>query len=251
MALECLTSSEVDESAAEEARFLQKYLELTATAKGVGDVIKTLAVERAASRAHCEVLLWKIPNGPKRRELRKELDRRQISSIVEEYDKEVMLTDFEEALETAVKAGGIVGAFGAGIAYTTIFTAARGRLDLISGAFTCFLVVVIVCTGMRAIALPTLYAGHLRNGPRSMKKTVMVHLVLYAAPLLAGFILLGVSVGTIDGLSRTPVLPGSRAAMQVSGYLPVAILGYFVVSLILVSMSADTGLGYNPFESAV
>lgn len=145
---------------------------------------------------------------------------------------------------TATNVAGVVGAFGAGITYTTLFSASRGRLDLISWAFTCFLIVVIDSSALQMFALPR--HGQLARIFRSdyhgsVGGRMVVFTLLVGAPLVAGFILLGVSVATLD---RHSPVTGSRTAIKASGYLPVAILGYF--ALIIVGALGSIVISFLP-----
>jgi hypothetical protein len=141
---------------------------------------------------------------------------------------------------TAINVAGVAGAFGAGISYTTLFSAVRGRLDLISWAFACFLIVVINCTALQVFASPThsqLSRIYRKQFAGSVESLVEVYIALVGIPLLTGFILLGVSVGFLNNQASAPD-PGSRIAIQASGFFPVAILGYFVITIIIFVLGA-------------
>ena len=166
-----------------------------------------------------------------------------MTGINEKFALTIILTIiFQRIIEgesTATNVAGLIGTFGAGITYTTIFTATRGRLDLIAWAFTCFLIIVINSTALqgfspRHIQLARLrrsqYAGSVENRP-------LIYMLLVGIPLLTGCILLAVSVAVLDGQATTPN-PGSRLNIQASGYIPVGILGYFVVATIIAGLSA-------------
>ncbi|KAF8503140.1 hypothetical protein JB92DRAFT_3208672 [Gautieria morchelliformis] len=223
-------------------QLLEEYLKLTAKGRAVEDVIKTLKGECAASRSECDFIFSKIrtPSAKLRQSLRHRAglaEGRPESGFV---DREAIADRVISAESTATSTAGVVGAFGAGITYTTLFSASRGRLDLISWAFTCFLIVVIDCTALQLFALP--YHSQLTRiiraeYPGSVGNRLLIYMTLVGVPLVAGFIFLGISVATLNDQAPGPV-PGSRMAIQASGYLPLAILGYFAISIVIVALGA-------------
>jgi hypothetical protein len=71
----------------------------------------------------------------------------------------------------------------------------------------------------------------------SVENRLLMHMMVVGVPLAVGFILLGISVATVNN-QASGVDPGSRMAIQASGYLPVAILGYFVIAIIVTAFLA-------------
>lgn len=69
----------------------------------------------------------------------------------------------------------------------------------------------------------------------SAEQKLLVYALFVGAPMIAGFILLAISVALLE--PKTSV-SGSRMAIEAAGYLPVATLGYFVVVMIFVAVSA-------------
>ncbi|KAF8485685.1 hypothetical protein JB92DRAFT_3131088 [Gautieria morchelliformis] len=223
-------------------QLLEDYLKLTAKGKAVEDVIKTLKEECAASRSECDFIFSKIrtPSAKLRQSLRHRAglaEGRPESGFV---DRKAIADLVIHAESTATSAAAEFGAFGAGITYTTLFSASRGSLDLISWAFTCFLIVVINCTALRLFSLP--YHGQLARIIRaehrgSMENRLLIYMTLVGVPLVAGFIFLGISVATLNNQGLSPD-PGSRMAIQAAGYLPVAILGYILISIVVLALGA-------------
>ncbi|KAF8474552.1 hypothetical protein JB92DRAFT_3134693 [Gautieria morchelliformis] len=226
-------------------QLLEEYLKLTVKGRAVEDVIKTLKEECAASRSECDFIFSKIrtPSAKLRQSLRYRAGLAKGRPESGFVDRKAIADRVISAESTATSTAGIVGAFGAGITYTTLFSASRGRLDLISWAFMCFLIVVIDCTALQLFALP--YHDQLtgiirveyRGSRGSVGNRLLVYMTLVAVPLVVGFIFLGISVATVSNQAPEPV-SGSRMAIQVSGYLPVAILGYFVISIVVVALGA-------------
>ncbi|KAF8485684.1 hypothetical protein JB92DRAFT_3131087 [Gautieria morchelliformis] len=223
-------------------QLLEDYLKLTAKGKAVEDVIKTLKEECAASRSECDHIHSKLrtPNAKLRQSLRHRAGLAEGRPESGFFDRKAIVDRAIHAESTATSTAGVVGAFGAGITYTTLFSAARGRLDLISWAFTCFLIVVIDCTALQLFALP--YHGQLTRiirseFPGSMESRLLIYMMLVGVPLVAGFIFLGISVATINNQGIRPI-PGSRMAIQAAGFLPVAMLGYFAISIVVVALGA-------------
>lgn len=147
---------------------------------------------------------------------------------------------------------GVAGAFGGGITFSTTFGASRGRLDILSWAFACFLWVMIDWAVLRLLA--TLPQRHELNGhiapiirrayPRyggpilaTMIERRSWLITLFslgvAIPLVTGFGLLGVSVATLNTQSRIPD-PGLPMATKAAGYFIVGLLSYLVISLVCV-----------------
>ncbi|KAF8503002.1 hypothetical protein JB92DRAFT_3123579 [Gautieria morchelliformis] len=190
-------------------QLLEEYLELTANGRAVEDVIKTLKEECAASCSECYLIFSKIrtPSAKLHQSLRYRAglaEGRPESSFV---DRKAIADRVISAKSTATSTTGIVGAFGTGITYTTLF-------------------IVIDCTALQLFTL--LYHDQLtgiicveyRGSRGSVANRLLVYMMLVAAPLVVGFIFLGISVA------------------MASGYLPVAILGYFVISIVVVALGA-------------
>jgi hypothetical protein len=135
-----------------------------------------------------------------------------------------------------------VGAFGAGIAYTTVFSATRGRLDLISWAFACFIIVIMNCAVIQVLT-PSRHvqiANFLRSWNSQNVLEFWAHrsaiYVSLALPILAGVILLALSVAFLDATSQVPT-PGLQSTIVLAGYLPVGFVGFlglFLWLLILI-----------------
>lgn len=70
-------------------------------------------------------------------------------------------------------------------------------------------------------------------------------MVLIGIPLLIDFILLGVSVGIINGQASAPDFV-SMLTIQASGFLPVAILGYFVITIVVAELHYNPALFFQP-----
>jgi hypothetical protein len=143
------------------------------------------------------------------------------------------------AESTAYNVGGVVGAFGAGLAYTTLFSAARGRLDLIAWAYTSFVGVVVNCAALQLFA----QAQHSQIAKifrmeysGSAEQKLFFFVLLVGLPMVTGFFLLGMSVALLDAAADS--VPGSQTAIRAAGYLPVAHLGYFVITMIVAALGA-------------
>lgn len=113
---------------------------------------------------------------------------------------------------------------------------------------------MIDCTALQVFALPRhgeiarIFRPDYRG---SVEKRILIYTVLVGIPLVAGFILLGVSVATLtDEFSVATtnnsegciLTAGSRIAIKASGYFPVAILGYFVVTIFVALGGITMGL---------
>jgi hypothetical protein len=91
---------------------------------------------------------------------------------------------------------------------------------------------------MQLFALP--YHGQFTKITRSgyagsVGNVLLIYTMLVGVPLVVGFILLGISVATLNN-QASGVDPGSRMAIQASGYIPVAILGYFAVTIVVTTL---------------
>jgi len=141
---------------------------------------------------------------------------------------------------SAAGVASLVGALGSSIAYTTIFSASRGRLDLMCWALACFLIVVINSAALQLFSLPAHdqiakifrmeYVG-------SVESRIIKFMALVGVPMIAGFILLGLSVVLFDPNLETVVV-GSASAIFAAGCLPLAALAYFVLSIVAAVISA-------------
>ncbi|KAF8579660.1 hypothetical protein K439DRAFT_1663150 [Ramaria rubella] len=238
-----LTRGRLDSPTFEGAdQLIDDYLALAAKSKALDDLIKALKEECAGVRSECNHILTKIrsPSAKRRHALR---NKECLAHGLPESgfaDREAIAERIILAESTATSVAGVVGAFGAGITYTTIFSASRGRIDLISWAFTCFLIVVVDCAALQVFALPR--HGQIARIIRmeyigSAENRLLIYMVLIGVPMIIGFLLLGVTVAVMDA-DAAQAVSGSTTAIRAAGYLPVAILGYFVILMVLVASFA-------------
>jgi len=119
-----------------------------------------------------------------------------------------------------------VGGLGSGIAYATLFSATHGRLDLISWAFACFVILLITCSMFEPIrrSIPTATLGNVH--PRQLHSILVA--TISSGLMIAAVVLLSLSVALSD--FNAPPVPGSQSAILAAGYVP---LGWLVLRLAL------------------
>ena len=118
--------------------------------------------------------------------------------------------------------GVAVGALGATVAATSFFAAARGRLDLLSWAFTCFVFVLAWVSRRQAFTPPD------RLGADKHAWSVAIDTLCIALPILAGAMLLALSFADPAG----PASVGSHAALVAANYTLLCILALSAFSLL-------------------
>jgi hypothetical protein len=121
--------------------------------------------------------------------------------------------------------GFVVGTFGAAVTYTTLFSAARGRLDLISWSFTCFVVLIINSSMLTCRPQPVPCSA--RGFFQSIRHRHTCGILLSLLLLIAAILLLALSISMSD-MSVTMV-PGSNLAILLAGCLT---LGWIAIRVV-------------------
>lgn len=117
-----------------------------------------------------------------------------------------------------------VGVLGATVTATSFFAAVRGRLDLLSWAFTCFVFVVSWVSRRQAFTPPD------RLGADKHRWSVTFDMLCITLPILAGAMLLALSFALSD--PNGPADVGSHTVILTANYTLVSILSLSVFNFL-------------------
>ncbi|KIJ30207.1 hypothetical protein M422DRAFT_268260 [Sphaerobolus stellatus SS14] len=157
------------------------------------------------------------------------------AEILKLVDVESVRRDFPEAQINTFENTRNVAIFGAGLTYTTIFGAARGRLDFISWASAAFLVAFVLCKWTTRETGPYYEEAAYVVSPQfwnAVKRLRTIRGLLTRIAIAIGIVFITLSVILMDPSSDGPSV-GSTSAIHVSGYIPVVLLAILMATYLL------------------
>jgi len=221
----------------ERSETVEKYLVLVRRTKELDDAIQLSRKEYKAARLDFEEIsaqlrealwiqkgykiLWHQPENEEH--LHPHL---KVDPLV---DPQAVAKQIVEHEDTAIRVAAAVGTFGAGITYGTLMGTARGRLDIICGAFACFISVLFNCMWAQMEGPEKRMQGHIRRWKRSTDRPSDWQLWAEPDPtvvisLFGGFILLALSLVLMDGSTHAEDPDTYTMVRSVGGILFVTLI---------------------------
>jgi hypothetical protein len=123
----------------------------------------------------------------------------------------------------------VIGVLGAGSTYSTLLSAARGRLDLISWAFVVFVLLLLHSALLQALESPKSFGIFtLEHSSLASRRNQNLLLVIPLMVLMIlGTVLVILSIALCD--PGGPPVPGSKIALRVAVYIPLLAFGYTII----------------------
>lgn len=135
----------------------------------------------------------------------------------------------------------VIGVLGAGSTYSTLLSANRGRLDLVSWAFTAFVLLLVHGVLLQALEGPKSFGIFaLENSTLvSRRNQILLHDIPLIMLMILGTVLVVLSVALCD--PTAPPVPGSKVSLRVAVYIPLLAFGYAIIIAIAYITKAERG----------
>lgn len=135
--------------------------------------------------------------------------------------------------------GAVIGTLGAGTTYSTLLSANRGRLDLVSWAFVAFVLLLLHSVLFQALEFPQSFSifNMERSTLASRRNQNFLHVIPLVLLMIIGAILAILSVALSD--PGAPAVPGSKIALRVAVYVPLFAFCYTIILAIRYITTAE------------
>ena len=123
----------------------------------------------------------------------------------------------------------VVGVLGTGATFSTLLSANRGRLDLVSWSFVAFVLLLLHSVLLQALECPKSFSTFTleHSSLASRRKQSIFHDAPILVLMILGTIFVILSIATCD--PSAPPVPGSKIALRVTVCIPLLAIGYAVV----------------------